>query len=188
MKRKIDVFEYAKDITTAISKGILITTKANKINAMTIGWGSLGIEWGLPIFTAYVRTGRFTAEQLQKNPEFTINIPVGDFNKKILGVCGSKSGRDIDKIKELQKLKLDKFKELNLTLVEGSQVSVPAIKELPLTLECKVIYRQTQVLSEIPADIQNSCYPQDVPSTFPMANKDVHIVFYGQIVDAYILE
>lgn len=52
MKRKIDVFEYAKDITTAISKGILITTKANKINAMTIGWGSLGIEWGLPIFTA----------------------------------------------------------------------------------------------------------------------------------------
>ena len=143
MKRKIDVFEYAKDITTAISKGILITTKANKINAMTIGWGSLGIEWGLPI----------------------------------LGVCGSKSGRDIDKIKEL-----------NLTLVEGSQVSVPAIKELPLTLECKVIYRQTQVLSEIPADIQNSCYPQDVPSTFPMANKDVHIVFYGQIVDAYILE
>lgn len=66
MKRKIDVFEYAKDITTAISKGILITTKANKINAMTIGWGSLGIEWGLPIFTAYVRTGRFTAEQLQK--------------------------------------------------------------------------------------------------------------------------
>ena len=87
MKRKIDVFEYAKDITTAISKGILITTKANKINAMTIGWGSLGIEWGLPIFTAYVRTGRFTAEQLQKNPEFTINIPVGDFNKKILGVC-----------------------------------------------------------------------------------------------------
>ena len=177
MKRKIDVFEYAKDITTAISKGILITTKANKINAMTIGWGSLGIEWGLPIFTAYVRTGRFTAEQLQKNPEFTINVPVGDFNKKILGVCGSKSGKDIDKIKEL-----------NLTLVEGSQVSVPAIKELPLTLECKVIYRQTQVLSEIPADIQNSCYPQDVPSTFPMANKDVHIAFYGQIVDAYILE
>ena len=44
MKRKIDVFEYAKDITTAISKGILITTKANKINAMTIGWGSLGID------------------------------------------------------------------------------------------------------------------------------------------------
>ena len=177
MKQEINVFEYAKEITSAIPKGILITTKVDKVNSMTIGWGSLGIEWGLPIFTVYVRTGRFTAEQLQKNPEFTVNIPLDDFNKKILGVCGSKSGRDIDKIKEL-----------NLTLIDRNKISVPAIKELPLTLECKVIYKQTQVLSEIPEDIQKSCYPQDVPSTYPMANKDVHIAFYGQIVDAYILK
>lgn len=178
MSRKpIDVFEYAKEITSSISKGILITTKVDKVNSMTIGWGSLGIEWGLPIFTAYVRPGRFTAEQLENNPEFTISIPFGEFNKKILGVCGSKSGRDIDKIKEL-----------NLTLVESNKISVPAIKELPLTLECKVIYKQPQVLAEMPADIQKSCYPQDVPSSFPMANKDVHIAFYGQIIDAYILE
>ena len=105
------------------------------------------------------------------------NIIFYIWNKKILGVCGSKSGRDIDKIKEL-----------NLTLIDGNKISVPAIKELPLTLECKVIYKQTQVLSEIPEDIQKSCYPQDVPSTYPMANKDVHIAFYGQIVDAYILK
>ena len=178
MKKQIEVFDYANDILKAVKTGVLLTTKADdKVNTMTISWGTLGIEWGKTIFTVFVRENRFTKSQLDKNPEFTINVPVGDFNKKILGVCGSKSGRDIDKIKEL-----------NLTLVEGSQVSVPAIKELPLTLECKVIYRQTQVLSEIPADIQNSCYPQDVPSTFPMANKDVHIVFYGQIVDAYILE
>lgn len=176
MRQQIDVFDYAREITSAISKGILITTKADKVNSMTIGWGALGIEWGLPIFTTYVRTGRFTSEQLFKNPEFTVNIPFGDFNKKILGVCGAKSGRDIDKIKEL-----------NLTLVEGNKINVPAIKELPLTLECKVIYKQTQVLSEIPQDIQASCYPQDVPGTFPMANRDVHIAFYGQIVDAYII-
>ena len=178
MKKQIEVFDYANDILKAVKTGVLLTTKADdKVNTMTISWGTLGIEWGKTIFTVFVRENRFTKSQLDKNPEFTINVPVGDFNKKILGVCGSKSGRDIDKIKEL-----------NLTLVEGSQVSVPAIKELPLTLECKVIYRQTQVLSEIPTDIQNSCYPQDVPSTFPMANKDVHIAFYGQIVDAYILE
>lgn len=177
MKKKIDVFEYANDIIKAIPKGVLITSKADKINSMTIGWGSLGVEWGLPIFTAYIRTGRFTAEQIQKNPEFTVNIPVGDFNKKLLGVCGSNSGRNIDKIKEL-----------GLTLVDANKISVPAIKELPLTLECKVIYKQTQILSEIPENIQKSCYPQDIPSSNPMCNKDVHIAFYGQIVDAYILE
>ena len=51
MKQEINVFEYAKEITSAIPKGILITTKVDKVNSMTIGWGSLGIEWGLPIFT-----------------------------------------------------------------------------------------------------------------------------------------
>ena len=119
MKQEINVFEYAKEITGAIQKGILITTKADKVNSMTISWGSLGIEWGLPIFTTYVRTGRFTSEQLLKNPEFTVNIPFGDFNKKILGVCGSKSGRDIDKVKEL-----------NLTLIEANKISVPALIQL----------------------------------------------------------
>lgn len=176
MKKQIDIFEYAKEIINAIPKGVLITSRAERVNSMTISWGSLGIEWGLPIFTAYIREGRFTAEQIQKNPEFTVNIPIGEFNKKILGVCGSKSGRNIDKIKEL-----------NLTLVKSNQISVPAIKELPLTLECKVIYKQTQVLSELPLEIQQKSYPQDVPSSNPMNNKDVHIAFYGQIVDAYIL-
>ena len=74
MKQEINVFEYAKEITSAIPKGILITTKVDKVNSMTIGWGSLGIEWGLPIFTVYVRTGRFTAEQLQKIFPWTISI------------------------------------------------------------------------------------------------------------------
>ena len=177
MKKSINVFEYAKEIMEAVPKGVLVTTKADKVNSMTIGWGSLGIEWGLPIFTAYIRTGRYTAEQISKNPEFTVNIPAGEFNKKILGICGSKSGREFDKISEA-----------NLTLVDGNKISVPAIKELPLTLECKVIYKQIQVLSEIPEEIRRTNYPQDVPSSNPRANKDVHIAFYGQIVDAYIIK
>ena len=40
----------------------------------------------------------------------------------------------------------------------------------------------------MPESIQKECYPKDVPSTNPMENKDVHIAFYGQIVDAYIIE
>lgn len=41
MKRKIEVFEYAKDIINAIPKGVLLTSKADKINSMTIAWGSI---------------------------------------------------------------------------------------------------------------------------------------------------
>ena len=144
---------------------------------MTIGWGSLGIEWGLPIFTVYVRTGRFTAEQLQKNPEFTVNIPLDDSQKKILGFCGSKSGRDMDKIQEL-----------GLTLEEPEEISVPGIKEFPLTLECRVIYKQKQDIAVMDKETVEKFYPQNVDSSFTGSNRDVHIAYYGEIVNAYVIQ
>ncbi|MCB6314249.1 flavin reductase family protein, partial [Gordonibacter pamelaeae] len=67
---------------------------------MTIGWGTLGIDWSSPVFVAYVREHRFTRELLDKNPEFTVNVPFGEYSKKILGICGSKCGRNLDKISE----------------------------------------------------------------------------------------
>ena len=178
MKKEINVFEHAAEIMTALNSGVLLTTKAgNKVDSMTIGWGMLGIEWGKPIFTVFVREHRFTTEQLKKNGEFTINIPVGNFDKKILGFCGSKSGRNIDKVKEL-----------NLTLVDPNEISVPAIKELPLTLECRVIYKQAQDPKEMTEENKAKFHPQDVPYTNPMANQDYHTAYYGEIVSAYIVE
>ena len=47
-----------------------------------------------------MREGRFTREQLDKNPEFTVNVPMGDYDKNVIAVCGMKSGRDTDKIAE----------------------------------------------------------------------------------------
>ncbi len=176
--KTINVSDSAGDILNALSKGILLTTKAdNKVNSMVIGWGTFGINWSRPVFAVYVREGRFTREMLDKNPEFTINVPVGDFDKNIIAVCGSRSGRDIDKVAEA-----------GLTLAEPQVISVPAIKELPLTLECKVIYRQPQKLELLPASILERSYPQDVPGSDPMANRDPHVTYYGEIVAAYIAE
>lgn len=178
MKKEIEVFDYANVIMKALNNGVLLTTKADdKVNSMTISWGTLGIEWGKPIFTVFVRENRFTKHQLEKNPEFTINIPVWDFNKKILGICGTKSGHLVDKIKEL-----------NLTLESPKNISVPAIKELPLTLECKVIYKQMQDKDEILEENRTNYYPQDVDGSFHGANRDYHIAYYGEIVSAYIVE
>lgn len=56
MKREINVFDYAKEIMFAVEKGVLITTKSGeKVNTMSISWGTLGIEWNRPIFTTFVR-------------------------------------------------------------------------------------------------------------------------------------
>jgi len=82
-RKKIIVADYAKNILEALPKGILLTSKAgDRVNSMTIGWGTLGIEWSTPIFVAFIREHRFTRELLDKNPEFTVNIPFGEFNKK----------------------------------------------------------------------------------------------------------
>ena len=178
MKKEVEVFDYAGDIMKALQKGILLTTKVDdKVNSMTISWGMLGIEWAKPIFTVFVRENRFTKEQIEKSMEFTINIPYGEYDKKILGVCGSKSGRNIDKVKEL-----------GLTLENPNIISTPGIKELPLTLECKVVYQQKQDEKAITEENRNNFYPQDVDGTFPMANRDYHTAYYGEIVSAYIIE
>lgn len=178
MKKEIEVFDYASEILKEVKKGVLLTTKVDdKVNTMTISWGTLGIEWNKPIFTVFVRENRFTRHQLEENPEFTINIPYGDFEKKILGICGTKTGRTIDKIKEL-----------NLTLETPNNVSVPGIKELPLTLECRVIYKQKQDKHEVTEENMNVFYPQEIDGSFHGANKDFHVAYYGEIVSAYIIE
>lgn len=172
MKKILNPFDCARQICEAMKKGILLTTKAGaQINTMTIGWGHIGIEWGKPIFVAYVRESRYTKEMLEKNGEFTVNVPNGTVDSKAIGFCGSKSGRDIDKIKEL-----------GLTPEEPMSVSVPGIKEFPLTLECKVIYKQKQDLSAIPEDLIQRYYPADEAGF-----RDYHIAYYGEILNAYLI-
>lgn len=173
MKQQIAVFDYAQHILQALKTGVLLTVKAGEtVNTMTIGWGTLGIEWGKPIFTAFVRESRYTKELLDQNPEFTVNIPWEKPVPSTLSFCGSRSGRDTDKIKAL-----------NLTLQAPQVVSVPAIEELPLTLECKVLYRRKQDLSAMPGEIQEKFYPQ----TASAAGQDPHTVYFGEIVAAYLL-
>ena len=41
-KRNIKIEDYANDIVKALPKGILLTTKADKVNSMVIGWGTIG--------------------------------------------------------------------------------------------------------------------------------------------------
>ncbi|MEF2836739.1 MAG: flavin reductase family protein [Oscillospiraceae bacterium] len=174
MNKTVDAFDYAGYICKAMKKGILLTTKSgDKVNTMTIGWGKIGIEWNRPVFIAYVRETRYTKSMLENSGEFTVNIPYGQLDSNILGYCGKKSGRDTDKIADL-----------GLTLVESDVVSVPGIKELPLTLECRVIYKQAQDLNMLPDEILQRFYPVMDAEGF----RDYHITYYGEIVNAYLID
>lgn len=103
MKRMIDPLEHATEILQGVQKGVLLTTKhGDRVNSMTISWGTLGIEWGKPLFTAFVRQHRFTKEFLEATGEFSVNIPVGEFDKNIIcSFAAQNPVADMDKIAEL---------------------------------------------------------------------------------------
>ena len=177
MKEHIDITDYANKITEALPKGILLNTNGDKFNSMVIGWGALGTVWGVPAYTVYVRRSRYTKAQLDKTGEFTISVPLGEPDPKIGKVCGTLSGRNVDKVTEA-----------DLTLEDAETIQTPGIKEYPLTLECKVLYAQEQDLARIPKDIREKMYPQDVDGSHPLANRDAHTAYIGQIVNAYIIK
>ena len=77
MKKQINLWEYAGDILEQVGTAALVTAKADgQVNPMTIGWGTLGVQWGKPIFIVFVRQSRHTKALLDKNGEFTINVPL----------------------------------------------------------------------------------------------------------------
>jgi flavin reductase (DIM6/NTAB) family NADH-FMN oxidoreductase RutF len=171
-KRAIDPYEYASTITAANPGGILFTTKlGDEVDTMVIGWGLIGNIWGKPTFTAFVRESRHSHTLVEQTGEFTVNVPVGKLDKQIFKVAGSQSGRDIDKVKEL-----------GLTLVEPEVVTAPALAECPITLECKVMYKQLLDEAAIPEDVMKAFYPA------VKGKPDMHVAYYGEIVASYIVE
>ena len=101
-----------------------------KPNVMTAAW--TGIINSEPAMTyVSIRPSRFSHQLISQSGEFVINLAnlplatAADF-------CGVKSGRDIDK-----------FKEMNLTPLPCSKVKAPQIKESPVSIECKVTNIQT---------------------------------------------
>ena len=169
-KRVVDVADYAGVIFEALAQGgVLLTTKVGeKVNSMVIGWGYLGRIWNKPSFAVYVRDSRYTRELLDASPEFTINVPLGSRDKNAIKICGTQSGRDMDKIAAC-----------GLTLVEPEVVSVPGLKEFPLTLECRVLYRDEQKSARLDDDIKGKIYTIETGS---------HTEYIGEIVAAYVVE
>ena len=168
-KRKITVAECAAKIVTAWKPGLLLTSKAgDEVNSMAIGWGSVGRIWEKPVFVAYVRSSRHTCSLIDASGEFTVNIPVDGVDLDALILCGTKSGRDMDKVAAA-----------GLTLVEPEVVSVPAVKEFPLTFECRVLYREEQDCTRLEERIVRDFYTDETAG---------HIAYYGEILASYLIE
>ncbi|MDD4600152.1 hypothetical protein SDC9_04040 [bioreactor metagenome] len=156
--------EYANKALDLLSQGAFLTTAHDgKVNTMTIGWGSIGNIWGKPVFMVMVRHSRYTYELIEKSGEFTVSLPFHDMKKK-LNFCGSKSGREVDKITVME-----------ITTAPGQKTSTPVIADCGLTYECKIVYRQAMDATTLDPDYNQRWYGQG----------DYHTLYYGEIVACY---
>lgn len=106
---------------------VLITSKnkEGKENVFTVAWtGTVCTK--PPMLSISVRPERLSYEYIKETMEFTVNLPSSKMTRAV-DYCGVKPGRKVDKIKEM-----------NFTMKEGTNIDVPYIDECPISIECKV--------------------------------------------------
>lgn len=104
---------------------ISVADKNGKSNLLTVAWAGT-INTNPPMVSISVRPERYSYEMIKETGEFVINLTTEEL-VFATDYCGVKSGRDVDK-----------WKEMHLTPVAGEKVKAPLIKESPVSLECKV--------------------------------------------------
>ena len=161
--RSIRPEELEKNVFHMIGKEWLLVTaeKEGKFNTMTASWGGLGVIWGAPAATCYIRPQRYTKEFVDREEYFTLTF-FGEEWRKALSLCGSKSGRDTDKVKEC-----------GIT-VKTAACGAPYFEEAELVLVCRKRFAQDMDPANIPQDIKEKWYP----------NQDYHTMYIGEIVEA----
>lgn len=115
-----------------IGKDWALVTSGTKdsFNTMTISWGGVGIMWGKPVTYSFIRPQRHTFGFMENNDYFSMSFFDEDY-RDVLKFCGSKSGRDYDKVKETG---------LTPAFTEDG---VPYFEEAKLVLVCKKLYSQS---------------------------------------------
>jgi len=162
-----DPKELASELLQAFSaQNALLTAGDRKsCNTMTIGWCQTGRLWNLPVCTVYVRPERYTYQFMEDQDYFTVSVlPEGE--KKTMALCGSRSGRDVDKIKEC-----------GLTVRYGAG-DAPFFEEAEAVLVCRKLYVQ---------DMEPECVVAGQEKILPYYGEKGgwHRIYTGEIVEAY---
>jgi flavin reductase (DIM6/NTAB) family NADH-FMN oxidoreductase RutF len=160
-------YDDADQVLSRLSTGAFVTVSDGKrLNTMTIAWGSIGFLWNRPVFTLYVRPSRYTDAVLNGSDSFTISVPEAGEYREALALCGTRSGRDLDKIEAS-----------GMRAVSSDKVLAPVLEIPGRHLECRILYREEFDAEGIPGPVRERHYPEG----------DFHRVYYGEILCAYDL-
>ena len=159
--RKIDLKALDKNVFSAIADQWMLITAgtADRCNTMTASWGGLGVIWGSPAATCYIRPQRYTKEFVDENGYFTLSFFDGKYRPQ-LNLCGTKSGRDVDKVKECG------------FTVAAAAGGAPYFEQAELVLVCRKRMEMPMDPAAVPEDVKEKSY-----------HDDFHDIYWGEIVE-----
>ena len=106
-----------------------------KFNTMTASWGGIGWLWNRPVAFVFIRPERYTHEFIERESRLTLSFYREDC-RGILQFCGSKSGRDVDKVKETG---------LKPVALESGAMT---FEQARLTLDCRKLFKSPMAAAD----------------------------------------
>ena len=147
------------NLAKRISESALLTVKhGDRVNTMTVSWGGFGVLWGKEVCLVFVRPSRFTYGFCEGEDKFTLSF-FGKERKKTLSYCGTKSGRDTDKIKDC-----------DLSYSDGDGFVV--FDDAQITLKLKKLYSD---------DIKKECF-NDLSPLANYKDGDFHRMYVCEVL------
>ena len=158
--REISVEELKDNPFTLINKDWMLITAGNreKHNTMTASWGGVGELWGRYVSTIYIRPQRYTLEFVEREDYYSLCF-FGPDCRQALNLCGSKSGREIDK-------------DAATGLTPCFDEAAPYYEQARLVFLCRKLYRQ---------DLEEGCF-LDKGLLEKWYDNDLHRMCIGEIV------
>ncbi len=156
-----NVFKLIGDDWMLITAGGLTS-----FNTMTASWGGMGVLWNLPVAVCYIRPQRHTFGFAEESAYFTLSFFTEEY-RKILNFCGSKSGRDYDKMRETG---LKPF---------ATRAGNIGYEQARLILECRKLYAD---------DLKSGSFIDPKISRRHYPKQDFHRFYIGEVVDVMLRE
>ena len=168
--KQISPEEICDNVFTLAGKDFYVITAGKKdhYNSMTASGGGLGIHLKKPTTWCNLRADRCTLEMIQKEQTYTLSYFPNEYKEQLL-FLGSKSGRDSEKMKEVE-----------LTSVQTPSGDM-SFKEARLIIECKL----TQITTANPNDFYTQEAKDFIKEAYKEANHYRKLVF-GEITHVWV--
>ena len=150
---------------------VSVADKEGNPNIITVAWAGT-VCTNPPMVSISVRPERYSYHMIDETGEFVINLTTEKL-AYATDYCGVRSGKDVDK-----------FKELHLTPEKAEYVSATLIAESPVNIECKVVKKETPgshhiFLAEVKAVHVDDAY-MDQKGRFALEKTDPIVYVHGQ--------